>query len=143
MRKLTMKLGDGEKYSFSTLTRLQVKAVRSLERDVKTLEQKKLYDELNEKLEEGEITQEEMEKLDELDNNQFNQILNVVRMSMSKFHKEFAPTDDPEKDKHIIEKLDEIIDLRDMSRIASFAVTGTIPKEDEVVVEDKDIDLTK
>lgn len=149
MRKLKIKLGDnGDIYIVSTLNRKLVSAVQKRQRQDPTV--KELQD-LARKSEEEPLTEAEEQRMEELQEIEERELLNIIRMSLAKNHKEFEVKDDTDEENGELnaahnraaeEKLDELIDMRDLSILSQFALTGTVPADDEVNLNTGDIDLT-
>lgn len=143
MREMKLTLGDGNVYKFRTLTRTQVIAVRAMDRRVEIVAEDKRYKELSKKLNDGEIelTERELNELVELEEKSMNRTLGIIRTSLAYNHKDFTQSDDISKEEAIAKKLNDMMDIRDMNRIVSFALTGTVSKEEEAV-KDIELDLT-
>ena len=142
MRKLKLTLSDDKGYTFSTLTRMQVRAIRSKERTRASAKRRKRQEELEAKFEKNKFNDAEAEEYQVLEDAEASEVLRILRMSVSAVHKEFAFSEDKAQEKELNERLDSLVDLRDMNRIVTFALSGTIPVETETIVKDTDIDLT-
>ena len=141
MRKLKIVLADGNAYTFSTLTIKEQSVARKLEK-LSADEQKEL-DELIRKsgTDEGLVPEEES-RLDAYQSKQIRSMLKILLMSVAKTHEEFrVKQEDIDK---AYDKLEGLIDLRDMRRLTSFALMGSLPREDEAVSYEYEevIDLT-
>jgi len=146
MRKLVTELSDGKKYTCRTLPLTQAQALRKKMAKPESKDMRRLA-ELTTK-EEGDdgLTAEETEEMlklvDENEDMGIDDIIQVIRLSLSPQHNEFAYTKDEVKDKEIDEKIKGLVDLRDMQILSQFALSGTIPKEDSMVIPAGTIDLT-
>ena len=137
MRRLKAELADGNVYTFTTLTLKEQNVVRKFE-DLPEEEAKRM-DELS-KIEKP--SKEQMDELNDLQNLQMKNMLRILMMSLQKKHDEFKVTDKV-KEGDIIDKIENLIDIRDMQRFTSFVVIGTLPPEENVEHEFTEIiDLT-
>jgi len=69
-------------------------------------------------------------------------VIHVLRLSLAPQHSEFGYTNDEKKDKEIDAKLQDMVDLRDLQILSQFALSGTIPKEEEIAIPSVMIDMT-
>lgn len=139
MRKLKMTLADNKVYTFSTLTRKQIGAVQKQQRDTANSEAIKKLVAKEEK--EG-LSVEEALQLDKLQNHEENSVFNMIRMSLSAAHPEFTITNDEDKELELSDKLQGLMDMRDMTAVSQFAITGVLKFEEDKVVKSTDIDLS-
>jgi len=139
MRKLKVKLADDQVYTFSTLTLTEQNIVKKLTKI--SSENEKELDSLTEKNDSGKLTSEEQNKFEELQDRSMNNLLQILVISLSKAHPEFKAVEgDGEK---VLNKLKDILDLRDVKRFVSFCMLGALPVEEEKIqTEIVEIDLT-
>lgn len=140
MRKLKIELADEKTYTFSTLTIKEQTIARKFEK--LTPEEQKQMDEIVAKSAANtELTDEEEAKLDAFQEKQIRGMLKILLMSIAKHHEEYRSKEDIDK---LYDKLENLIDLRDMKRLTSFALMGTLPRDEEVETFEfmETIDLT-
>jgi hypothetical protein len=135
-RHLKITLCDENDYIFSTLSLKEQKAIK---KRVKQNEDNTLLEKLDN---DEKLTTEEQNALEEMQDKRQDSILEIIRMSLAKRDKGFIIDENNTVEK-INEHLEEIIDLNIMDKVASFAMTGTVPKNVEEEYDIKDIiDLT-
>jgi len=139
MRKLKIKLADDKEYTFSTLTRRQVGAIQKRQSSNPHLPR---ITELQTIEEEEGLSLKETEELNKLQETEEVFILEMLRMSIAKAHPEFALTDDEEQEEKLNEEIADLMDMRDMSILSSFAVSGTVQMEEDAVYKNTDIVLS-
>ena len=145
MRKLKISLDDGNKYTFCTLSFTENKALAKAMKSNKTLSRvKSLQDQFDRTGLSVEETNEMNALLMEHEEEYADELIRIARLSLGKIHKEFAFVEDKEQDAKVAEEFGNIIDLRTLKIVFTFATTGTISKEEGVVetVSFNDIDLT-
>lgn len=142
MRKLKINLADDKAYTFSTLTIKEQTIARKFDRLAKD-EQAEMDALVKKSTSEVELTEEESAKIDALQSKQIRGMLKILMMSISKHHEEFRVK--PEDIDKAYDRLENLVDLRDMRRLASFALMGSLPREDEEEVSEYEeiIDLTE
>lgn len=142
MRKLKIVLADEKPYTFSTLTIKEQSVARKL--DKLSVDEQKKMDELMEaaKADAG-LTDEQESELDAIQAKQIRGMLKILLMSIAKHHEEFRVG--PEKIDEAYDMLENLVDLRDMKRLTSFALMGSLPREEEVLDFEYEevIDLTE
>lgn len=150
MRTLKKKLSDDKVYTFVSLPWSKAQAYQKFnrsedknERDARVEElQLKMNGDEEKRIKAEQLTVKELAELDALEQKNINDLFMIIRETMKKHHKEFGFAD-KDKDDEINKKLGELLDLRDMNQIATFAIQGTIPKEDDEITEDSVLDLTR
>ncbi len=138
MRNMKMTLADGKKYKFLTLTRKQVGAVQHKQENSEHAQE---FRELNVIEDEKGLTPEEQKRMAELHELEEVFILEMIRMSMASAHPEWALTEDAKKEAKLNDDLQGLLDMRDMGICSNFAMIGTLPVEEEQVLNTGDIDL--
>lgn len=136
MRKLRTTLADDNIYVLSTLT-LKEQAIATKLEKLQPKEQK-LIEKLEAKQDAGEkLTDKESEEFVDLQQLQIRNLLKIMAMALSKNHEEFKVTEKNTEEK-IIDKIENLIDIRDMKRFTNFAILGTLPidEEDDYEVEE-------
>jgi hypothetical protein len=136
MRKLITKLADEKDYTFCTLTRRQVSVVQKQQRNSPHSKEMK---KLQAKADEDKLTEKEEDRLEELHELEENIILDMIRMSLSKKHPEFAIVEDAKENAKRNEQLQDLIDMRDLQIISDFAISGTVSLEEEAEFNNADI----
>ena len=148
MRKLKMKLHDDQQYVFTTLTRRQCAAVQSSQKTRPSFIE---LQELIKKEEEEGLKAEEIARLEELQEIEEQPVYDIIRMSMQKNHPDFAVLDEDDEDngeanaqknKEAVEKLQDLIDMRDIGILSTFAIAGTVDLEDTQTATLSDIVLS-
>ncbi len=140
MRILKIKLNDKAVYQFGTLTITETSAVRKF-RNLLAKDQKELND-LETKSGMQELNDEEMNKLDELQDKQIDNMFKIILIGISKNHVEFKATEN-NTEAQSIEKLKALVDIRDLRRLATFVMVGSLPPEPELEINnDAVIDLS-
>jgi len=129
MRKLKITLADEKSYTFSTLTIKEQTVARKLEK-LSADEQKELDALIEKAATDAGLNEEEDAKLDAFQSKQIRSMLKILLMSVAKHHEEFRVK--PEEIDTVYDKLETLIDLRDMKRLTSFALMGSLPKDDEI-----------
>ena len=138
MRKLKVKLADNKDYILTSLTLKESVIAKKMQQESDKLS--KRMDELLSK--EDDLTPEENRELDALMDTQVDKLITIIRISLSKEHKEFVIGENNDEEK-INEKIKELIDMRDLKRLSSFAIIGALrDEEDEQTVSNDIIDLT-
>lgn len=141
MRKLRTTLDDGNVYMLSTLTLKEQGVARRLE----SLPKEELDEmtALSEKMDEDkELTEEEKERMADLQDKQMNQLVKIVLLSLAKNHDEFKITEN-RTEEAVLDSIKGLIDIRDLKRYSNFALLGTLPiEEDEEYMVEEIIDLT-
>lgn len=137
MRKLKMKLMDDKQYTFSTLSRKQMLAVQ----DKESKGQYKEMDDLSKREATEGLSPDDLKKLARLEEAVETKMMTIFRLSMGAAHKEFLPVSDKDKDKEIMDKLIELIDMRDIRIVTGFAMSGTVNIEEESSFSNDDIVL--
>jgi uncharacterized protein YnzC (UPF0291/DUF896 family) len=138
MRKIRVTLGDGEKYVLSTLP---IKQANAFKLKFENTNAKRIA-ELDKKNDGGDLTVEEVEELGKLQDAQVNDYLRVVRLSLSFEQKQFAITGDVEQDGKVDDQMSELMDIREMASFMSFAITGTMPREEVLEFDNSIKDFT-
>jgi len=154
MRRLIKTLFDDQKYTFTTLTRKQVGAVHKRSRTAPYAQELK---QLQQKQEEEGLTADEFDRVEDLQLEEEKHIMDVLRYSLTKHHPDFAvlpvefdksgkpktkeDRENAEKNEKVNEDLQELIDMRDLSIISGFALTGTVQIEEDDKVDNTDITL--
>lgn len=141
MRKLKIVLADEKPYVFTTLTIKEQTVARKLEK-LNSDEQKELDDLIKKSASDEELTVDESTRLDSIQSKQIRGMLKILLMSIAKHHEEFRVKAE-EVDK-AYDRLENLVDLRDMRRLTSFALMGSLPKDDEMTSFEYEevIDLT-
>ena len=150
MRKLKMKLADDKQYVFSTLTRRQCGAVQSSQKARPSFIE---LQELNKKEEEEGLSVEETDRVADLQEIEEGAFYDIIRMSMQRAHPEFAlldeETDDADQNKVNVKKnlemtdaLQDLLDMRDILILSTFALSGTVNLEEDANVKLGDIELS-
>lgn len=141
MRKLKKQLADGEVYTFSTLTLKE----QSIARRMESMPDGAVQDaeEITKKINDGKATKEERERLEKMQDAQIADMLKIVQMSLAKNHRDKFEVSDKRTQEQIIDGIQNLIDLRDMRQLVSFAMLGSIPHEKPEEFEaDGLVDLT-
>lgn len=136
MKRLKINLADGKPYIFSTFTVAETRFLQKqydafnerqteidrtrFELDLTTKELKK--DPFGDPILRTNLSVEEKKKINDLNEEMFAFMIDVVRKSICKNHPEFKK--DQEKDEEIIAKLMDLIDLSDLKSITHFAFMG-------------------
>lgn len=153
MRTLKLTLDDGNDYIFSTLPLTQSKALqKKLGQDMDSKEYRR-YSYLNNKEAKGGLSEKEMDELFELQekldltnisDEDVNDMVHIVRLSLSRKHSEFAYQKDDAKDKEINGKIEDLVDVLTMETVMGFALTGrvSLPQDDSGQGFSSEIDLT-
>ena len=147
MRKLKMTLADDKQYVFSTLTRRQSSAVQKEQKARPSFIELQA---LMRKQDEDELTTEEMDRMEELNELEEAPVYDIIRMSMQRNHPEFALLDEEgengrenaRKNKEAVDKLLDLIDIPDISILMGFAISGTVSIEDNPTADLSDIVLS-
>lgn len=140
MRILKIKLNDKAVYQFATLTITETSAIRKF-RNLMAKDQKELND-LETKAGGQELSDVEMNRLDELQDKQVDNMFKIILVGISKNHAEFKVTETNTEDQSI-DKLKALVDIRDLRRIATFVMVGSLPPEPELEINnDAVIDLS-
>ena len=141
MRKLRVKLADDNVYTLQTLTITEYGAVKKLEQLSENKQTR--FNELMEKSDDNSLTKKEEVEFEKLQDEQMDNLLKIIVMSIAKAHDEFKINANND-DKTVLDKIKSLMDLRDMKRFATFAMTGTLPLDDEEETEIVEtIDLTE
>lgn len=142
MRKLKTKLADDVVYTFSTLTLKEQNIARKLE-NLSPEEQVELDKLMEDTKGNALLDNDKNDKMIKLQDKQMKNLLKILVMSLAKAHKEEFTITEKNTEDMIIDKLRELIDLRDMRRFTSFALLGALPVEDdEASFTEETIDLT-
>lgn len=142
MRKLKAVLADDNVYTFTTLTLKEQNVAKNLE-DLPKDEKEQLDKLLAKEDEEGkELTDKEQKIVADLQDKQMRNMLKIVVMSLAKKHDEFKITN-KNTEEDILDKTEDLLDVRDMRRFTTFAILGTLPVDDDDEIETEEIiDLT-
>jgi hypothetical protein len=112
----------------------------------KTIEKDKSSDRIEEleiKNNNAELTIGEAKELEDLQEGQIGVYLAVIRLSLSREHNKFAIQDDEAANKVLDDKIMELMDFREMASFMTFALTGTMDKEEPIEFDNNEIqDLT-
>ena len=147
-KRLKVKLEDGNVYTFATLT---LKETIALRKDIKKRDKdSRKADKLENKQVNGEdLSDEEQDFLDKVEEQEMAFSLKVCRYSLCKNHDEFKVTgkDDEEKRNKaadINDKISELISMDVLRVVVGFAMTGTTPAEENRTEFEyvEEIDLT-
>ena len=145
MKLLKIPLGDGKVYTISTFSIKQSIAFKKEFEQYKDMETEinKIMFELtpegkfkldeNKKWVRKELSKEEQQKIDAINENVMNFGISVLRRGLAKLHKEFAIDNDPIKNKEIDEKVGDIVDLQDLRDIIQFCFNGVFIQEERVI----------
>ena len=129
MRRLKTELADGNVYIFSTLT-LKEQAIAKKVEDLPEKENDRLNKLSVKASEDKGLSNKEQTELAELQDKQVRNMLKIVMMSLAKKHSQFRITDEVTED-DILDKIEELFDIRDIKRFTTFAFVGTLPAEEE------------
>ncbi len=153
MKTLVEKLGDGKKYKFSTFSVTEATGLKKYYRKFEDQEEEarkiryvtddkgKLIKENGIWVPKENLTSEEKDKLEAMEDEQLAFTADVVRKSLCRHHPEFKKVEDKEKDAAILESITDIIDFLDMKNITHFAFKGVYIREKEVIEFDLDSEL--
>ena len=141
MRKLKITLDDGQDYTLGSLNLKEQSVARKFE---------SLSQEEEERLknldvdEDTDMTQEQLDELNELQDKQVENLLRIIMMSLAKFDESFKINDKAGRsEEKILDRMKGLMGIRNMRRLVSFAMMGTIPREEEEeFVINETIDLT-
>jgi hypothetical protein len=133
-----MTLADGNKYKFRTLTRKQIGAVQKKQANSPHSEELRNLQAIEE--EEG-LTIEQSIRMAELNDLEEVNVFEMIRMSMAPAHPEYALTNNKKDEAKLNDKLQDLMDMRDMGIISNFAISGTLPVEEAQELSTADIDL--
>tara|TARA_Y100000310_G_C20441572_1_gene696379 strand:- start:58 stop:519 length:462 start_codon:yes stop_codon:yes gene_type:complete len=140
MKRIKVTLGDGEKYVFSTLPMSQATAFKKKIENDKSSDR---IDELDKKNNKVELTIEEAKEMEELQEGQIGIYIAVVRLSLARDQPQFANQGDVAQDKEIDDKVMELMDFREMASFMTFALAGTMTKDEPIEFDNNEIqDLT-
>ena len=137
MRKLKIRLDDEKVYTFKTLTWKERSVV------------KKVYLQASNKLEEiserGADSIEDIGAMYDEQEPEIRNMLGILLYSLSKSEPDFKyDNGDVEQEGVLLDKLESLIDIRDIKRVMSFVIIGTLPPDDDIyAVKDNEVlDLT-
>lgn len=138
MRRMTKTLSDGNPYTFQTLSRLHINNYQSIFNSPSARKMQAYQTRLDT---DGMLEEEEYEEFLQLQNERMQQVNDLIRISMSAQHPEFRLNQDPNTNKQLNDKLEELVDLRDTAQIMEFITTGTVTQVKETFVKEEDIVL--
>jgi len=141
MRKLKITLANDKPYTFSTLTIKEQTVARRFDK-LNAEEQAELDAFIKKAEDKKDLTSEEEDRLDAVQNKQIRGMLKSLLKTIAKHHEEFMVK--PENIEDAYDRLENLIDLRDMKRLTSFALMGSLPREEETIdfEYEEEIDLT-
>ena len=138
MRRLKKKLGDGEVYTFTTLSRLDVTNYAAIFAD----KEARQLQSFQARLDGGkDLTEEEYENFLGLQKSRMKKLNQLIRISLGHTHPQFKLNADPDQDDAANTELEKIIDIRDTAQILEFITTGTITQQKETFIKEEDIEL--
>lgn len=148
MRKLKMTLHDNNNYEFRHLPLDIVLAIKNeADKDDKTMRYAQLKKKEEEEKARGGLKVEELEELQELEeyveeneDKTIDELIRVVRLSLSYNHPEFKHQGN--QDKEIDKKVKSLMDMHSLMLAFNFAMTGALPQEEEIAEIPELIDLT-
>lgn len=146
MKKLKITLGDGKPYVFSTFSLSEQIALKKQFKEYSKAEENlnKIrfeYDEEKEEFKRDEkgdlkirkLTKEDELKIEKIEDNNIDFMVNIVRKSLCKNHPEFKLVDDKTKDNEILEIIKNIVDLNDLKDLTFFAFNGIYESTDMMI----------
>ena len=139
MRNLIHILSDGKKYTFRTLTRKQAGAFQKKQANSPYAKEIRELDQIED--EEGLTVKQQTRSLELSELEEIN-VYEMLRLSMTPAHPEFALTKDKKKEAELNDRIQDLMDIRDMGIVSNFAITGTLLAEDKQTLSTADIDLT-
>lgn len=138
MRRMSKVLGDGQKYTFQTLSRLDLSNYQTLFSDSSARKMQTYQKRLDDG---GELTEEEYDEFLNLQNERMKKVNDLIRISLSVNHPEFKLSNNPDQESGLNTKLEGILDVRDTGQIVEFITTGTITQVKETFIKEEDIVL--
>jgi hypothetical protein len=146
MKLLKLTFADGAKYTLSTFTILETRVMKREHSKFENLqdEQNRIQFETDEdgrlkKDEQGEwipregLTDEEKERLEEIEDKSFVFMMDVLRKSLCRNHPEFKKVEDEEEDREVMEKIMDLVDMPDLRKIVQFAFSGTFVPDENII----------
>jgi len=134
---------DGEKFKLRSLSVRQMLAIQDSQEDQDTAlgRFRKLNDAKSAHNEDPEnnpaLTDEETAEWKSNKDAEIRELARLVRMSMAKYHPDYAIVNDPNEDRERTNKLFDEMDIADLEAISDFAMSGNrnsltlTPEEDE------------
>ena len=96
-------------------------------------------DELGNVIPKESISEEDQQKIEEIENQSIDFMIDVIRSSLCRNHQEFKRKQDPVEDRKIIEDIMGLVDLPDLRKITEFAFSGTFIADED----NYDVTITK
>jgi len=148
MKLVKMKLADGKTYTFSTFTLLEQKVMKKEHGRYEDLQEEMekirfqtdkdgnlIKDDMKDVILRENLTKEQKVRLQEIEDEIFDFMIDVLRKSVARNHPEFKKQEDPNKEKEIRETLMGLIDTSDLKKITNFAFTGTYLTDEKYIID--------
>ena len=153
MKQLKIKLGDDQVYTLRSLPFAKVQAIgKKSQGDDKMKRFQELTEKESAEAEDGKdagLSIEEMAELkglskyaEEHEDETVEEMVRAIRLSLAPNHPKFAFCEDKTANKSLDEEIKNLMDMQDITATFQFAMTGTIPKQEEIEIPENVIDLT-